>query len=132
MAHLGVWAPHIAMAILVAVVRGFVNVIFVSVRHMDIIIEERGLGYALGGTRFWIFLDGIIQIEKFSSDTWTIAHHNGTVISIPVDAVEQRYIDHMQKMAEWGKTPEGIAAVIERGKSLAGLAEVEARGRRGK
>ncbi len=97
---------------------GLINVIFVGVQHMDVIVEENGLGYAIDSDRFWIFLDGIIRIQKYSRDTWTISHHNGTVISIPTTAIEERYVEHMRKKGEWGRTPEGVQAVIERGKQI--------------
>jgi len=99
-------------------IRGLLNVLFVPVQHMDIIIEENGLGFLAKGDRFWLFLDGIIRIEKYSQDTWTIIHYNGNVINIPVDAIDQRYLDHMQTMARKGKTPEGVQAIIDRGRKI--------------
>ncbi len=108
---------------------GLVNVIFVAVQHMDVIVEENGLGYATGSDRFWIFLDGIIRIRKYSKDTWTIIHYNGTVINIPTAAIEERYVNHMRKKREWGKTPEGVQAVIDRGKRIVQY-EAEARDER--
>ncbi len=108
---------------------GFVNVIFVGVQHMDVIVEENGLGYATESGRFWIFLDGIIRIQNYSKDTWTISHHNGTVISIPTAAIEERYVEHMRQKGEWGKTPEGVQAVIDRGKQIVQV-EAEARDER--
>jgi hypothetical protein len=145
---LGVWAPYIGLVMIAAagiaavaglaaavspwwafaivlplwIVRGFilglVNVIAVPMQHMDIIVEENGLGYATKSDRLWIFLDGIIRIQKYSIDTWTVFHHNGTIIIIPVDAIDEQYIDHMRKKGEWGRTPEGVQAVIERGKLI--------------
>ncbi len=117
-------SPWLALLILLPLwlVRGFiiglVNVIFVGVHHMDVIVEENGLGYATESDRLWIFLDGIIRIQKYSKDTWTISHHNGTVISIPTAAIEERYVQHMHKKMEWGKTPEGVQAVVNRGKQI--------------
>jgi len=117
-------SPWFALLILLPLflVRGFiiglVNVIFVGVHHMDVIVEENGLGYATQSDRLWIFLDGIIWIQKYSKDTWTISHHNGTVISIGTAAIEERYIQHMRSKMEWGKTPEGVQAVVDRGKRI--------------
>ncbi len=82
---------------------GLVNIIFVAVQHMDVIVEENGLGYAIKSERLWIFLDGIIRIQKYSKDTWIIIHHNGTVVSIPTAAIEERYIEHMRKQAGIGQ-----------------------------
>lgn len=122
------FAPLIVLPLWLArrFIVGLLNVIFVRIQHMDIIVEENGLGFATPKDRLWLFLDGIIRIQKYSKDTWTIFHHNGTVINIPVDAIEERYIDHMRIMAEKGRTPEGIQAVIERGRRIQEL-EAEAR-----
>ncbi len=98
--------------------RGLINVVFVPLQHMDIIVEETALGFMARGERFWAFLDGITGIQKHSKDTWTILHHNGTVINIPVSAIEERHVDHMRTMAEKGKTPEGVQAKIERGRRI--------------
>jgi len=65
-------SPWLALLILLPLwlVRGFiiglVNVIFVGVHYMDVIVEENGLGYATKSDRLWIFLDGIIRIQKYS------------------------------------------------------------------
>ena len=91
---------------------GLVDVIFVGVRHMDVIVEENALGWATESERLWIFLDGIIRIQKYSKDTWTIFHHNGAVVNIPIAAIEERYVEHMSKKGGWGKTPEGVQVVI--------------------
>jgi hypothetical protein len=85
---------------------------------MDIIIEENGLGFLARGERFWIFLDGVRHIRKSSKDLWTICHHNGTVINIPVSAIGEKYIEHMRTMGEKGRILEGIQAVIERGRRI--------------
>ncbi len=128
-------SPWLGLLILLPLwlVRGFiiglVNVIFVGIHHMDVIVEENGLGYATESERLWIFLDGIIRIQKYSKDTWTIIHHNGTVVSIPTAAIEERYVEHMRKKWEWGKTPEGVQAVVERGKQIVKVA-AEARDER--
>lgn len=146
--HLGVWKPYLgglilvggAVALSVALfitvspwfvllsvlplwlawgfIVGLLRVLFVPMQHMDIIIEEKGLGFLVKGERFWVFLDGIIRIQKYSDDTWTILHRNGTVINIPVDAIEQRYVEHMRAMGEKGKTPEGVQAAIDRGRRM--------------
>jgi hypothetical protein len=158
--HLGVWKPYLgrlillggAVAFLVSrlitvspwfallslfplwlargLVVGLLNVLFFPVQHMNIIIEENGLGFLVKGERFWVFLDGIIRIEKYSQDTWTIYHHNGTVINIPADAIDQRYVDHMQAMAEKRKTPEGVQAAIDRGRRIMEIEATEREERR--
>lgn len=78
------------------------------------------IGFALqGGERWWVFADGILSIERFSPDVWTIFHWNGTVIPIPVDAIDAAAIEHLRGCGERGRTPEGVAATIERGRLIA-------------
>ncbi len=102
-------SPWLALLILLPLflVRGFiiglVDVIFVGVRQMDVIVEENGLGFATKSDRLWISLDGIIRIQKYSKDTWTIFHYNGTVINIPTAAIEDRYVQHMHKKGGIGQ-----------------------------
>ena len=100
---------------------GLVDVAFNPVRHMDIKIEENGLGFMTKMDRMWLFLDGVIRIEKLHDDVWTVCHHNGTVVNIPVAVIDEKYIDHMRQKGEWGRTPAGIQAVIERGKRIAAM-----------
>lgn len=111
----------LATPVLAQFLVGLVKVVFIASQHMDIIVEETALGFMARGERFWVFLDGITGIQKHSKDTWTILHHNGTVINIPVSAIDERYIDHMRTMAEKGRTPEGIQAKIERGRLIDAL-----------
>lgn len=108
----------LATPVLAQFLVGLVKVVFIPSQHMDIIVEETALGFMARGERFWVFLDGITRIQKYSKDTWTIFHHNGTLINIPVSAIDERYIDHMRTMAEKGKTPDGIQAKIERGRRI--------------
>ena len=98
--------------------RGLINVILVPKQHIDILLEEGALGIATPSDRLWMFLDGIIRIQKYSKDVWTILHYNGTVIHIPVDAIDEKCIEYMRKKGEWGKTREGVQAIIERGKKI--------------
>ena len=102
----------VAVGKLFGFLRGLLNAVFIPLQHMDIIVEETALGFMARGERFWVFLDGITRIQKYSKDTWTIFHRNGTVINIPVSAIDERYIDHMRTMAEKRKTPEGRQAVM--------------------
>ena len=147
-AHLGLWGPYFGGVILMfgvlilaialsfsvspwclllsiipwlvvgGFMRGLLNVILVPVQRMDIIIDETGFGFMSRGQRFWNFLDGIISIKKYNKDVWTIVHHNGTVFNIPVGMIEQRCIDHMQSMADKGKTHEGVQTKVERGRRI--------------
>ncbi len=104
------------------IARGFIvgicQVILVPVLHMDIIIEENGLGYLLGQERRWIFLDGILRFKKYYEDTWTIFHFNGTMINIPGAAMTDEQIEHLKLSAARARDPETIQTVIERGRQI--------------
>ena len=81
-------------------IAGIFQMILVHVHHIDVIIDENDLRYETKGGG-WIFggginLDAIVQIDKYSRDTWTLLASNGLVISIPVDAIESHYIDHIR------------------------------------
>lgn len=104
---------------------GLLDVAIHSVKQMDIIIDEDGLGFLMGGERFWLFLDGMIRIDRICSDTWTFCHHNGHVIHVPVSVITEEQVDSIRQAAAKGKTPEGVRAVIERGRKLQQM-EIEA------
>ncbi len=82
-------------------IAGLLNVIFVRTVHIDITIEENGLscetkeGFGVAGN-----FDGINRIRRYSRDTWTMLTFEGIVINIPVDAIEQQYIDHIRAKAK--------------------------------
>jgi len=105
---------------------GLLDVAIHPVKQMDIIIEQNGLGFMMGGERFWIFLDGMIRIERLCSDTWTFCHHNGHVINVPISVITEDQVDFIRQAAAKGKTPEGVRAVIERGRKIQQM-EIEAR-----
>jgi hypothetical protein len=60
-----------------------------------------------------------------TAGVWTLRHWNGTVLHIPADAITDAQLAHLRAAMERGRTPEGIRAVIERGRRLA---ELERRG----
>ena len=62
-------------------------------------MNRKGESDPIESDRLWISLDGIMRIKKYSKDTWTISHHNGTVVNIPTAAIEEPYIEHMRKKA---------------------------------
>ncbi len=98
--------------------RGIVNGLRRGGIEMDLRVEENGLGYLMGGERCWIFLDGIRRIEQLRKGLWTIVHFNGTVIHVPAESISPAQLAHLRAAAARGKTPEGVQAVIERGRAL--------------
>lgn len=121
--HLAIWAPYLpAVGLLLGVVclltvyvspwwallslgwlwlaRGFIaglaDVALRPLRHMDVEIQEKALGFLGGNERWWIFLDGIIDFGQIIEDTWTLRHYNGTVIHIPTDAITPAQVEYLQ------------------------------------
>jgi hypothetical protein len=105
---------------------GMLNIALIPTQHMDIVIEEETLGFMTPRGLYRVFLDGITSIHNYDPGTWTVVHYNGTVINIPVPSIAEQYIEHMRRKAEHGKTPEGVQALIERGRRIA---EIEAKER---
>ena len=92
---------------------------------MDVVVEEDAAGILLGTERWYLFLDGITEIRKYRDDTWTIQHWNGSVLHIPVSAITVDQLEHMRRAMELGRTPEGMKAVIERGKRIEAILQAE-------
>jgi hypothetical protein len=155
--HVGAWLPHLprylvvvaVMALLIWaaalrspwfllfllaplwVLRGFVagvlNIAFVPVQHMDVVINEQGLGFLAGGERWWVFLDSIVHIARFRDDLWSFGCYHGELISVPAVLIGQETLAHVRTRSEWGRTPEGVQAAAQRGRLLLGLSAPAAR-----
>jgi hypothetical protein len=110
---------------------GLADVLLRSVVHMDLRVEENGLGFLAGGERWWLFLDGLLSIQQLTPGVWTLQHWNGTVVNIPAAVLTDDQLAHLRAAMERGRTPEQIQAVIERGRLLARLEDEERRRRQG-
>ncbi len=101
--------------------RGLVDLVCVPKRHMDVLVEDNGAGAAagilLGGERWYLFLDGITSIRRYR-DLWTIQHYSGSVLWIPASAITDEQVAFLHDHLRRGHTPEGIRAVIERGRRI--------------
>lgn len=110
--------------------RGLVDVVLVSTRPMDVLFEGNASGEAagvlIGGERWHLFLDGIIDIRQCRG-VWIIYHHNGFVLLIPAAAISDEQIEHLRDCMRRGHTPEGMRAVVERGKRIAEIMASEQR-----
>jgi len=105
--------------------RGLLDVALRPVVPMDLRVEENGLGFLAGDERWWLFLDGLTGIGQLALGVWTLSHFNGSVVHIPADVITEDQLAHLRARMEFGKTPEGIQAVIERGRRLAAMDEGE-------
>jgi hypothetical protein len=104
---------------------GLIDVVLVPVRHMDVTLEENAVGIRLGSERWYLFLDGVTDIRKYRDDVWTVQHWNGKVFHIAASAISEDQIAYVMAAMERGRTPEGIQAVIERGKRIAEIMDEE-------
>lgn len=77
---------------------GLWNVLFVKLQHMDIVIEDKGLGYMVGKERWYIFLDGLTAVRDLERTVWTIQHWNGTVVNIPKTMLSE---DALNFLRDW-------------------------------
>lgn len=99
--------------------RGLADVLFRKAAVMDLRFEENGLGFLAEGKRWWLFLDGLTSIDQLKAGVWTLQHWNGSVVHIPTDAITDAQLAYLRAAMARGKTPEGVQAVIERGRQVA-------------
>lgn len=99
--------------------RGLADVAFRRSAVMDLRVEENGLGLLAGGERWWLFLDGLTGIDQLTAGVWTLQHWNGSVVHIPAAVIGDEQLAYLRAAMAQGRTPEGVQAVIERGRRLA-------------
>jgi hypothetical protein len=97
---------------------GLIDVLTVQRRNVDIVIEDNAAGVLLGAERWYLFLDGITGIKKYRANVWTIQHFNGYVLHVPVSAITEEKLAYIRSAMERGRTPEGVRAVVERGRKI--------------
>lgn len=68
-------------------------------RPVDVLVEADRLGVLLDGRRRWLALDGVIQLYKSGRDAWTLLHLNGSVLTIPADAITREQVQFLQAFA---------------------------------
>jgi hypothetical protein len=89
---------------------------------MDVVINELAVGVLVGGERCWVFLDSIVRIAKFRDDLWSLGGYHGQAIDIPAALISEETLAHVRARSEWGRTPEGFEAAVQRGRAVLGLA----------
>src|SRR5262249_10207589 len=121
----GIWggAGFGAVAVgLLLLLRGLfarlLHLLLVPRREVGHLLGREAAGILIGGERWYLFLDGITDIRKYRDDVWTIRHWNGIVLHIAAAAITEEQVDYLRTAMERGRTPEGIRAVIERGRRL--------------
>ena len=68
-------------------------------RPVDVLVEHDRLGVLDGGERRWLYLDGVVQVYRSDRDAWTLLHLNGSVLTIPADAITREQVEFLQGFA---------------------------------
>jgi hypothetical protein len=97
---------------------GIADVLIAARRDVDVVIDENTAGVMCGEERWYLFLDGFMTINKYRADVWTFQHFNGSVLHVLVSAITDEQMSHIRSAMERGRTPEGIRAVVERGRRI--------------
>ena len=76
------------------------DIAFRARQPVEVIVEEERLGVLVDGYRRWLDLDGIFQVCRSETGaTWTILHLDGTVLTIPADAIALEHLDYLKSFA---------------------------------
>lgn len=97
---------------------GIIDVLATRNREVDLLVEKDAAGVLLRAQRWWLFLDGFVEIRKYRRDVWTLRHYNGCVLNVPTAQVSEDLLDYIKAAMERGRTPEGVRAVIDRGRRI--------------
>ena len=108
---------------------GLGDVLVCKRRGVDLLFEENAVGILLGSERWYLFLDGITEIRQARAEMWMIRHFNGQLLWIPTAAITDDQIEFLRAAMTRGRTPEGIRAVIERGKRIEAIMSAQREGR---
>jgi hypothetical protein len=69
-------------------------------QSVDVLVDETQLGVRVEDEQRWLPLDGIIQVFRSEDGTtWTVLHFDGSVITIPADAVTGEQLDYLKSFA---------------------------------
>ena len=94
------WTAIVVVLLILWFGRGYIiglfNVGFVRLQHMDIRIEDNGLGYMAGKERWYIFLDGLTAVRDLERSVWTVQHWNGTIVNIPKKILSDEALEFLR------------------------------------
>lgn len=77
---------------------GLIDILLCPMRKMDVIIDENNISYLAGDVRQWIDMTRMLSVDMLYKDVWTLYHHTGIVIHIPVSVISEKQIRYI-KMA---------------------------------
>jgi hypothetical protein len=76
------------------------GIAFCSRQPVEVTVEEGRFGVRIDGDDRWHSLEGIFQV--FRSETgaaWTVLHLDGTVLTIPADAIAFEQLEYLKSFA---------------------------------
>lgn len=74
------------------------DVATVAERREDVLVEADRLGLLTPTGRVWLYLDGVIQVYR-NGRNWTLLHLNGSVLTIPADAIRPEQVEFLKAFA---------------------------------
>jgi hypothetical protein len=67
---------------------------------VEFVVEDSRFGLAIDNEQRWLPLDGIFQVFRSESGSfWTVLHLDGTVLTIPADAIAGDQLDYLKSFA---------------------------------
>jgi hypothetical protein len=77
-----------------------VDVAFRSRQPVEVVVEEDRFGVRIDGDDRWHSLEGIFQVCRSETRaTWTVLHLDGTVLTIPSDAIAVEQLEYLKSFA---------------------------------
>jgi hypothetical protein len=96
------WWYFVLLLCLLFIFRGFfvglLNVALIRRQHMNIVVEQNGLGFLVGNDRWYFALDGLTAFDSLAEGVWTVQHWNGSVVNIPVELLSP---EQVQFLRDW-------------------------------
>lgn len=76
------------------------DIVFRARKPVDVHVDDSRLDMAIAGDRRSVSLDGIFQVcRSESGTTWTVLHIDGTVLTIPAEAITSEQLDFLKSFA---------------------------------
>jgi hypothetical protein len=71
-----------------------------SGQPVDVVVEDDRMSVRIDDDEHWLALDGIFQVcRSEGGSTWTVLHLDGTVLTIPADAIALEELDYLKSFA---------------------------------
>ena len=74
------------------------GVIFCGGRPTELFVDDAEMELRIAGESQRLPLDGVFQVFR-SGDVWTVLHLDGTVLTIPADAITSEQVEYLRSFA---------------------------------